>query len=35
MNGGGIDPASLPRGLAQYFVRFLQAYQNDDVTMQS
>ncbi len=30
MNGGGIDPAYLP-SLAQYFVRFLQAYQDDGI----
>jgi glucosylceramidase len=32
MNGGSIDPAYLP-SLAQYFVRFLQAYQNDGIAV--
>lgn len=32
MNGGGIDPAYLP-SLAQYFVRFLQAYQQDGIAV--
>ena len=30
MNGGGLDPAYLP-SLAQYFVRFLQAYQQSGI----
>jgi len=32
MNGGSINPAYLPI-LAQYFVRFLQAYQQDGINM--
>lgn len=32
MNGGSIDPAYLP-SLAQYFLRFLQAYQQDGIAV--